>query len=55
VMMRSSGVVVYSSLGPLGPVVGVIVGVVWQWTKNKVGARLVVVVDLVHNIIFSPR
>jgi len=39
----------------MGPVVGVVVGIVGQRPKDKVGAGLVVWADLVHNIIWSRR
>lgn len=56
-MMRTRLVTMLGSLLSLslGPIVRVVVRVVWQWSKDEVRAGLIVVVDLVHNIIFSPR
>jgi hypothetical protein len=53
VLMGAGCVVVHLWLASLGPVVGVVVGIVGQRPKDKVGAGLVVWPDLVHNIIWS--
>jgi len=55
VLMGAGCVVVHLWLASLGPVVGVVVGIMGQRPKNKVGAGLVVWPDLVHNIIWSRR
>jgi len=55
VLMRAGCVVVHLWLASLGPVVGVVVGIVGQRPEDKVGAGLVVWADLVHNIIWSRR
>jgi len=53
VLMGAGCVVVHLWLASLGPVVGVVVGIVGQRPEDKVGAGLVVWPDLVHNIIWS--
>jgi len=56
VLMWAGCVVVHLwLLASLGPVVGVVVGIVGQGPEDKVGAGLVVWADLVHNIIWSRR
>jgi len=55
VLMGTRCVVVNLWLASLGPVVGVVVGIVGQRPEDKVGAGLVVWADLVHNIIWSRR